>query len=189
MDKEKLVKVQNRTFGKVCYCLPEIGVPHRSFMNGEEKELTVKEIEALSFLPGGMELLRDYLLIKDAEVADFIIGAREPEYDMTPDEIRELVLDGDLDEFEDFLNFAPQGSKELVKSIAVECECPDHRKRALIEKILGFNVNNAIAINEVDDTPVAEAPQRKSRKHVEKAAAEESVPVERKAPKYKVKGE
>lgn len=183
-DKDKKVLVQNRTFGNVIYEIPELNVL-RTFATGETKEISLKELEALSFIPGGQVLLDEYLLIKDTAAADELVGDREPEYNMTEEDIRALVLEGGMDEFEDFLNFAPQGSKELLKSIAVEAECPDMRKRNLIQKILGFDVSTAIELNKgVEDDGPALPPQRKANK----AAAEPvSTQPQRKAPVYKIK--
>ena len=44
----------------------------------------------------------------------------EPEYNYTEEDIRNLLLNGTLDQLKDFLDFAPTGAIEIAKNIAVE---------------------------------------------------------------------
>jgi len=63
MEKTTLIKVLNRDNGSVIYSIPEMNGLRRVFQAGEAKEITFEELEKLSYIPGGMELLEDSLVI------------------------------------------------------------------------------------------------------------------------------
>ena len=64
MDDSVKVKVVNRAGnGLVSYTIPDMGNLHRDFQDGETKIITFEEIRKLSYLPGGMTILNDYLII------------------------------------------------------------------------------------------------------------------------------
>ena len=63
MDKDTLVKVRNRDSGAVLYSIPEMNGLLRTFQPKEVKEVPFEELKKLSYLPGGMALLRDSLVI------------------------------------------------------------------------------------------------------------------------------
>ena len=75
-----------------------------------------------------------------------LLGKVEPEYDYTPTDIKNLLLNGSLDELLDCLDFAPEGVIEIVKDLAVELPLNDVAKREAILNKTGFNVTNAIEI-------------------------------------------
>jgi hypothetical protein len=149
LDKNTIVKVRNRDNGTVGYTIPDLGNLHRSFESGEVKEVTVEELRKLVYLPGrgGEKILKEYLVIEDCpELIQELIGEVEPEYYYTEEDIRTLLTEGTLDQFKDCLDFAPEGTINLVKDLAVELQLNDVSKRqALLEKT-GFNVTSAIAI-------------------------------------------
>ena len=132
-------------------------------------------------------------MIKDTDALSALNMADvEPEYHYTEEDVRALIHQGSLDQLEDSLNFAPEGVINLIKDIAVKEEVSDIRKRDLIYKKTGFNVNNAINVNHImeDDSQseTEEAPKRKEA-HINAAAETVSDKVTRKAgtlPKYNV---
>jgi len=63
MDKDTLVKVRNRDSGAVLYKIPELNGLRRVFQPKEVKEVPFDELRKLSYLPGGMALLKDSLVI------------------------------------------------------------------------------------------------------------------------------
>jgi len=65
MEKTTLIKVLNRDNGSVVYSIPEMNGLRRVYQSGEIKEITFEELEKLSYIPGGMELLEDSLVILD----------------------------------------------------------------------------------------------------------------------------
>jgi hypothetical protein len=120
MKKDTLIKVLNRDNGSVIYSIPEMNGLRRVFQSGETKEVTFEELEKLSYIPGGMELLRDNLVIKDnQEAINLLLGHVEPEYSYTKQDIVKLLKEGSLDEFLDCLDFAPEGVIDLIKNLAV----------------------------------------------------------------------
>ena len=60
MNSDAIYLVKNRSDGMVVYALPELNV-RREFMAGESKKITYGELEKLSYLPGGRNLMTNYL--------------------------------------------------------------------------------------------------------------------------------
>ena len=148
MKKENdLVKIQNRDNGSVGYTIPDLNNLHRTYQTNETKSITMDELRKLSYVPGGMEILKNYLVILDDEAREEILSDVEPEYYLTKDGVKTLLLEGTLDALLDCLDFAPSGVIDLVKDVAVEIELNDVKKRDAILNKTGFNVTNAININ------------------------------------------
>ena len=82
-----------------------------------------------------------------------------------------------LEEFLDCLDFAPDGVKEIIKTMAVELELNDVAKRDAILEKLNFNVNNAIDIKR----KINEGNQEKATAPIRRRAAkkENGQPVRR----------
>ena len=164
MEKSTLIKVLNRDNGAVGYAIPEMNGLKRIYQAGETKEITFEEIEKLSYIPGGMELLQDCLVILDNDEAiKKILGHVEPEYSYTKDDVINLMKNGSLDEFLDCLDFAPEGVKDLIKTLSVELPLNDVAKREAILNKLGFNVDNAIRIKRESEEPTEEEPTTRRR--------------------------
>lgn len=181
-----LVKVQNRDNGSVGYSIPDLNNLHRTYQPNETKSITMDELRKLSYVPGGMEILRNYLVILDDEAREEILSDVEPEYYLTKDGVKKLLLEDTLDALLDCLDFAPSGVVDLVKDVAVEIELNDVKKRDAILNKTGFNVTNAININkETTDEAEKVKPVRRVGQSEEKAA---TAPTGRRtaAPAYKV---
>ena len=179
---DTLINVRNRNNGTTGYTLADGAKETRLWAENEIKKITFAELKRVSYLPGGTELLRDYLVIEDpAAIEALNVGIdiqEQPEYLYTENEIRDLLFNGSLDELKDFLDFSPDGGIEIAKQIAVNEELPDMRKRKIISEATGFNINTAIEINDMmKDNSVAEdaAPkkQRRVAKETEAAPAPE----------------
>lgn len=179
---DTLINVRNRNNGTTGYTLADGAKETRLWAENEIKKITFAELKRVSYLPGGAELLRDYLVIEDpAAIEALNVGIdiqEQPEYLYTENEIRDLLFNGSLDELKDFLDFSPDGGIEIAKQIAVNEELPDMRKRKIISEATGFNINTAIEINDMmKDSGVAEdaAPkkQRRVAKETEAAPAPE----------------
>ncbi len=171
----KRIKVQNRDFGIVGYVIPDMNNLSRTFQPNEIKTITFEELFKLSQVPGGDYIINNYLIIHDQEALDELLGAVEPEYFYTDEQVINLMKNGSLDEFEDCLNFAPKGVLDLIKQVAVELPLNDVAKRDLIQKKLGFNVANAIELSKVDEVVETEAPKRKAA--IPGATKESNAPV------------
>ena len=157
IDEKKIVRVTNRDNGHVGYRIPDMNNLVRDFSANETKNITVEELKKLAYISGGPTLIRDYLVIEDPEVVEEILGNVEPEYYYNEEAVKKLLLNGSLDELKDCIEFAPKGTVDLVKQLAVELPVNDITKRKAILDMTGFNVDAAIMINEetkdeVEDT-------------------------------------
>ena len=171
---EKFYLVTNRSAGLVCYAIPEMGIKNREFQPGETKKISYEELANLSYLPGGLELIRGYLQVKNEEIREELIGAVEPEYNMSIEDVKELILHGSLDEWLDCLDFAPDGVIDLIKKLSVELPLTDTRKMEAFKEKKGVNLARAIRARQEE---LAE----------EKAAAGAEKPAERRVQKEVVK--
>lgn len=165
MEDNMKVKVKNRSGnGIVGYTIPDMGNLRREFQDGEEKILTYEEIRKLSYIPGGSIILKEYLIIEDKDVLKELNYDIEPEYFYSKEDIIRLMQTGTLDEFLDCLDFAPEGVKESIKSIAVELPLNDVAKRQAIQEKLGFNVTNAIENLKIAEEDIVEKKETTKRR-------------------------
>lgn len=159
-----LVTVENRTAGKIVYQIPDRHI-RRELAPRQVIRVTKDEIEALAFTAGGLDLIRNHLLVKDEEILDDLNVHREPEYYMNADNVAKLIKEGTLDEFKDALDFAPDGVKDMIKDLSVQIPLNDYSKRQALKEMTGFDVDAAIqhdkenkAIEE-GEKPAAAAPK------------------------------
>ena len=164
-NDNKMVKVTNRSRGTVGYTIPDMGNLQRFFAHGETKVVPMEEIRKLDWTPGGAVLLRDYLKIEDAEAVEEILHDVEPEYNYTEKEIKEILLNGSMDQLMDTLDFAPEGVIDLIKDLAIKLEIRDVRKRNAISERTKCDISKAIEINQLsknqDEEPNTGVKQRR----------------------------
>lgn len=173
IEKDTLIKVKNRDSGTVGYTIPELGNLHRSFSKGETKEITMDELRKLSYISGGKVLLQNYLIVQNQDaLKELLSDDVEPEYYYGEEEIKKLLLTGSNDQLLDCLEFAPEGVIGLVKDLAVSLKINDISKRNIILEKTGFNVTNAIAINE--ETIEGEGEETKSSRRSAPVTVEKS---------------
>ena len=167
---EKIVKVTNRDSGMVGYAIPDTGI-RREFASGETKKIPVEELKQLMYVPGGEFILKNLLMVEDKELLNDTLNIEtEPEYFYTEEDIVKLLREGSMDQLADALDFAPDGVIELIKSIAVNTEIPDVRKRDLISKKTGFNINSAIKINHIMNEEEINAQKKQAEEKTRRAA-------------------
>ena len=173
IEKDTLIKVKNRDSGTVGYTIPELGNLHRSFSKGETKEITMDELRKLSYISGGKILLQNYLIVQNQDaLKELLSDDVEPEYYYGEEEIKKLLLTGSNDQLLDCLEFAPEGVIGLVKDLAVSLKINDISKRNIILEKTGFNVTNAITINE--ETIEGEGEEAKSSRRSAPVTVEKS---------------
>ena len=160
----ELVTVENRTAGKIVYQIPDRHI-RRELAPRQVIKVPKEEVEALSYTAGGLDLIRNHLLVKDEQVLDNLNIHREPEYYMNADNVVKLIKQGSLDEFKDALDFAPDGVVDMIKDLSVQLPLNDYSKRQALREMTGFDVDAAIkhdqenkAIEE-DETPAESAPK------------------------------
>ena len=112
--------VTNKSAGTVIYSIPEMHV-RREFSPHETKHLAVTELNALTMIPGGKNLLYNYLFINDEEVVRYLInGEVVPEYYLSEDQLPIWMDTCSLDEFKDALDFFLKEQKTLLKSMLLK---------------------------------------------------------------------
>lgn len=191
MDKTTLIKITNRFSGNVGYSVPDLGV-RRQFMPRETKEVTFEELERLSFTPGGMRILQEYLVVKNKDAVKELLPNVEPEYFYTEEEVKKIMLYGSMDEFLDCLDFAPDGVLDIVKELAVALPLDNMSKRNAIQEKLNFNVTRAIEIRDTKYDGDTENSSKEDNKPTGRRAAapkvegESEAPKRRATPKYEV---
>ena len=135
--------VKNRGASHVSYKIPEDGI-RRSFAPGETKEISYKELEKLTFQPGGMMLLTNYLQLIETEALNTFGIRTEPEYHMSEADVAKLIKTGSLDAFLDALDFAPVSVVELIKKLSIDIPLMDMNKRKALKEKTGFDVDAAL---------------------------------------------
>ena len=182
MESSKILKVKNRSASLAVYSIPEINI-RREFAPGEIKNITYGELEKLSYQPGGRAIMQNFLQIIDPEATGDLGINREPEYDLSEQQIVDLMTKGSLDAFLDCLDFAPVGVIDLIKKFSVSLPLNDINKRDALKKKTGFDVTVALA-NMQKEKEDMEIPAVENKERRVKA---ESAPEGRRTiPKYNV---
>ena len=162
-NENKIVVIKNRSRSAVVYSLDDPKV-RREFAPGQSFKIPMNELEALTYKPGGLTLLKYFLQIMDEEVINKLEMHVEPEYWLDEAGVRDLLENGSVEALIDCLNFAPPGVIELVKKLSYELPVADLRKISAIKKIIGFDVTATLAniAKAEEDEPTVEkaAPQR-----------------------------
>lgn len=187
-----IYNVKNRSASMVVYSIPEEGL-RREFAPGEVKRISQDELDKLSYQSGGRELMLNFLQIQSTDARESLNLKTEPEYDMSEEQIVDLILNGSQDAFLDCLDFAPIGVIDLLKEFAVELPMTDTRKiEALLAKT-GFDLNAALANKKAEEAedaqPEADVPQRRIKpeeKKTEGRRTDTNYKVTTATPKYKV---
>lgn len=154
---EDIYLVKNRSASRVHYSVPELGIKSRDFAPGEVKKIKREELEGLSYIPGGINLIRNYLLIVNPQAREEFVGKVEPEYNMTEKEVRELIISGSNDEWLDCLDFAPEGVIDLIKTLAVEIPLTDTVKMEQFKQKTGVDLARQIRAKQEEEAEMAAA--------------------------------
>ena len=152
MKKNAMYNVKNRSASMVVYRIPEKNI-RREWQPGEVKRIAFGELEDLSYQPGGRELMANFLQVIEDEVTDSLGVNTQPEYYMSEEQVKELILTGSLEAFLDALDFAPIGVQDLIKKYSVSLPITDMSKREALKAKTGFDVDKAIANERADKEP------------------------------------
>lgn len=144
MNSNDICQVKNRSASFVVYSIPEDNI-RREFNPGEIKRIPFTELEKLSFQQGGREIMSSFLQIAAQEATDNLGIHRELEYDMSEEQIIDLIVNGSLDAFLDALDFAPIGVIDLIKRFAIEIPMNDLNKRNALKEKTGFDATTALS--------------------------------------------
>ena len=186
INRNTVYLVQNRSTSMVCYSIPELNI-RREFQPNEIKRIKFDELNQLINQPGGTLLIQDYLKIDTPEVTQELNIETEPEYYMTKENVKDLILNGSLDQFLDCLDFAPEGVIEIIKDMAIDLPMNDVEKRTALKNKTGFDVDAAIKnkMAELADEGVTAEPEAPHRRATVKEA--EGLARRTEQPKYTVK--
>ena len=185
MSNTIMYNVKNRSAGVATYRIPELGI-RRSFQAGEVKKISAEELEKLTYRPGGMALLANFLQIMEPEAIAKVGLNPQPEYHMSEQDIAKLMMTGSIDEFLDCLDFAPPGVIDLIKKLSVSLPMTDFQKVNALKAKTGFDAAAALKHemeskeDDGENTILKTSGERRVKK--EEAAA----PERRTAPKYNV---
>lgn len=150
----KTYLVTNRSASRLHYSVPEIGVKSRDFQPGESKKIKYDELLGLSYIPGGLELIRDYLKVEALEKQDedikTIVGKTEPEYNMDSKAVKDLIQTGTMDEWLDALDFAPEGVIDLIKTLSTELPLTDTQKMQAFKEKKKVDLASMIQIRQAE---------------------------------------
>ncbi len=144
INRDTIYNVKNRSSSVVVYKIPERNI-RREFAPSEVKRIAFGELEDLTYQPGGRELIQNFLQIMEEVVTKDLNIHREPEYNMSEAQVKDLILNGSLDAFLDALDFAPLGVIDLIKDLSVKLPISDIHKRQALKEKTGFDVDRAIA--------------------------------------------
>ena len=177
--------VKNRSAGVATYKIPELGV-RRSFQAGEIKKISAEELEKLSYRPGGMALLANFLQILEPEAIAKVGLKPQPEYYMSEQDIIKLMATGSLDEFLDCLDFAPPGVIDLIKKLSVSMPLADYQKKNALKAKTGFDCDAALkhVMEEKEDDGENTILKTSGERRVKKE--DPATPERRTTPKYNV---
>jgi hypothetical protein len=168
----KIYLVKNRSASRVVYRIPEEGI-RREFGPGEVKQLSFAELEKLSYQPGGVAMMANFLQIQNADAVQNLGIRTEPEYHMTETQIIDLIKTGSLDAFLDCLDFAPVGVIDLLKKFAISIPLTDYDKRKALKEKTGLDVDAAlknIAAEKADEGKQATTNTRRIQPVVEETS-------------------
>ena len=185
---EKFYLVTNRSAGTVGYAVPDLGVKNRFFQIGETKRISARELEGLSYVPGGRVLLSEYLQIRDEEIRQDLIGKVEPEYNMSIEDVKNLILTGSQDEWLDCLDFAPEGVIELIRQLSIELPLTDTVKMESFQKKTGINIARAIQAKKEEEAEVAAAKAKQEEEKPQRRVATTETKVEEETPARRTSG-
>lgn len=191
-----LVNVKNRSNNTVIYSIPD-GNVRQIFAPGQVKQISVDELQKLTYQPGGSELIAGYLLVEDRKVLNKIMGVPQPEYWLDEAGVVRLLNEASMDEFLDCLDFAPPGVLDMIRQKAVELPVNDNRKREAIKDILKYDVTAVLQHEqeakaaEKEENGDAEEPTEKKRRVNAEEPTPAPTPAAEKPRRYKVvsKGE
>lgn len=186
MSNTIMYNVKNRSAGVATYKIPEMGV-RRTFSPGETKQISAEELEKLTYRPGGMALLANFLQIMEPEAIAKVGLRPEPEYNMSEQDIINLMKNGSIDEFLDCLDFAPPGVIDLIKKFSVSLPLTDFQKVNALKAKTGFDAAAALkhTMEEKEDNEQDTILKTSGERRVKKEEIP-MTPERRTTPKYNV---
>lgn len=180
-----IFNVKNRGASWVTYKIPEDGI-RRSFAPGEVKRISDTELEKLTYQPGGMIILSQFLQIQDEVALQQLNIHTEPEYYMSEADVAKLIQSGSLDAFLDALDFAPVGVIDLIKKMSLDIPLMDLAKRKALKDKTGLDVDAALRNREAEKEDENAGNTILKQTGERRVKAEEAPAARRTTPKYNI---
>ena len=181
-----MYNVKNRSAGIAVYKIPELGI-RRSFAPGEVKQISAEELEKLTYRPGGMAILANFLQIQSEAGLQQVGLNPQPEYHMSEKDVQDLLTTGSLDEFLDCLDFAPPGVIDLIKKMSVTLPLGDVSKRKALKDKTGFDCDAALRhVMEEKEDEENNTILKTNERRVKKTETVSATPERRVTPKYNI---
>ena len=132
--------------------------------------------------------MANFLQIIEEAATEALGIHREPEYNLSEEQIIELLKNGNQDAFLDALDFAPTGVIDLIKKFAVSLPLSDLNKIAALKEKTGFDVTKILANLQAEKEDDVEAEKAKVAAPVRRVtpAVATTTPARRTSGQYKV---
>ena len=187
VNKEKRVKVVNRTSGSLAYKIDTLRVTRHWRKPGDYLNISIAELLELKTVRGGQSLLENYVIIEDKEALSVLFPDQElePEYNYGLKEIEFLLYEADTEQLLDALDFAPKGVLDLIKAKSAEKLPNTTAKIEAINKKFKIDLNK---VNELyqEKEILEEKPEPTRRRRTAPIVETEEQKQESSLPKYKV---
>lgn len=159
-----IVEVHNLVDHMVVYKIDEDHI-RREFAPGETKKIPAKELRKLYYTSGGDTLLKDFISVKNAELAsEFGVSADTIEYNWTIQDIDKALVTDPIEVLLDALDFAPEGIKETIVDRAVALKINNMDKRQAILDKTGQDITHKIDFKEAVEPKQQKADTTKERR-------------------------
>lgn len=153
---DDLVQVQNLVDHTVVF--KDEDTHRRIVFNAHEpKKLNAGVLRRLYYSHGGEVLLRNYLSVKNADLAkEFGVSEDTIEYNWTQEDVDKVLTTGSLDELKDALDFGPDGIKDLIIDRAIALKIDNVSKRQAIKEKTGSDITTMIDLKDKVEATNAE---------------------------------
>ena len=149
---EKLYDVESKYTGRLSITESATGSYYVWAGAGIILRLTEQEIKNIINTPGGRNIIENYLIVNDKDLLDKMKIDVQPEYFYTKEDVKKLLEEGTEDQLKDAIDFAPEGTKELIADVAVEERIPNLNKIETISKGTGRDIASQIKTSDVSST-------------------------------------
>ena len=165
VDKDKRVKVINRTGGGLAYSIDALRVSRYWPKPGHHLNISIAELSELRTVPGGTKMLEECLLIEDLEALKILFpdSELEPEYNYGVEEVEFLLQEASLEQLLDALDYAPHGVLDLIKSQSVKKLPNETSKISAINEKFNIDINKMHELHLEKSIP-EEKPEPKRRR-------------------------
>lgn len=150
MNLKRKVKVTNRTSGMLGYTIDVLRVSRFWNKPGDYLNIAIDELLELKTVPGGMNILTNWVVIEDEEALKIVFDDQEvqPEYKYGLEEVDFLLYEATLEQLLDALDYAPEGVLNLILSNSKKKLPNTTAKISAINDKFNTNINQAFELNQ-----------------------------------------